>query len=72
MMRSQILSAVLLALLAFVAAPLAYAQQVPLQDKPFAVIDIGGYVDPVGRSCFVQAKLPFEGPTVMNDDASIG
>lgn len=36
MMRSQILSAMLLALLAFVATPLAYAQQVPLQDKPFA------------------------------------
>jgi uncharacterized protein len=36
MMRSQILSAMLLALLAFAATPLAYAQQVPLQDKPFA------------------------------------
>jgi intracellular sulfur oxidation DsrE/DsrF family protein len=35
-MRSQILSAMLLALLAFAATPLAYAQQVPLQDKPFA------------------------------------
>ena len=37
MMRSQILSAVLLALLAWAAAmPPALAQQVPLQDKPFA------------------------------------
>jgi intracellular sulfur oxidation DsrE/DsrF family protein len=36
MMRSQILAAMLVALLAFVATPLAYAQQVPLQDKPFA------------------------------------
>jgi uncharacterized protein len=36
MMRSQILVAMLVALLAFVATPLAYAQQVPLQDKPFA------------------------------------
>jgi uncharacterized protein len=36
MMRSQILAAMLVELLAFVATPLAYAQQVPLQDKPFA------------------------------------
>ncbi|MCK1650029.1 hypothetical protein IVA88_01065 [Bradyrhizobium sp. 149] len=36
MMRSQILATTLVALLAFVATPLAYAQQVPLQDKPFA------------------------------------
>jgi len=36
-MRSQILSAMLLALLAGAAAmPPAFAQQVPLQDKPFA------------------------------------
>ena len=35
MMRSQTLSAMLLALFAW-AAPPAFAQQVPLQDKPFA------------------------------------
>ena len=35
-MRPQIISAMMLALLASAAAPLASAQQVPLQDKPFA------------------------------------
>jgi intracellular sulfur oxidation DsrE/DsrF family protein len=36
MMRSLILSALMLALLGFAATPLVSAQQVPLQDKPFA------------------------------------
>lgn len=36
MMRSQIFSALLLALFALAAPPHAFAQQVPLQDKPFA------------------------------------
>jgi uncharacterized protein len=36
MMRSQTLSAMLLTLLAWTAMPPAFAQQVPLQDKPFA------------------------------------
>ena len=36
MMRSQTLSAMLLALFAWAAMPPAFAQQVPLQDKPFA------------------------------------
>lgn len=36
MMRSQTLSAMLLALLAWTVMPTAFAQQVPLQDKPFA------------------------------------
>ncbi|WP_334533826.1 DsrE family protein [Bradyrhizobium sp. AZCC 2230] len=36
MMRSQVFRAMLLALLVWAAAPLAFAQQVPLQDKPFA------------------------------------
>ncbi|MET4273594.1 MULTISPECIES: hypothetical protein [unclassified Bradyrhizobium] len=36
MMRAQTLSAMLLALLAWTATPTAFAQQVPLQDKPFA------------------------------------
>jgi uncharacterized protein len=36
MIRSQTLSAMLLALLAWTAPPPAFAQQVPLQDKPFA------------------------------------
>lgn len=36
MMRSQIFSALLLALFALAAPPQAFAQQVPLQDKPFA------------------------------------
>lgn len=36
MMRSQIISALLLALFALAAPPHALAQQVPLQDKPFA------------------------------------
>ncbi|MET3909408.1 intracellular sulfur oxidation DsrE/DsrF family protein [Bradyrhizobium sp. S3.3.6] len=36
MMRSQIFRAMLLALLSLVAPTLASAQQVPLQDKPFA------------------------------------
>ncbi|SEN79586.1 hypothetical protein SAMN05443254_111206 [Bradyrhizobium sp. OK095] len=35
-MRSQIFSALMLALLAFAAMPMASAQQVPFQDKPFA------------------------------------
>lgn len=35
-MRSQFIRAMLLAMLAWAAAPLAFAQQVPLQDKPFA------------------------------------
>jgi len=35
-MRSQIFRTIMLALLAFAAAPLAFAQPVPLQDKPFA------------------------------------
>jgi intracellular sulfur oxidation DsrE/DsrF family protein len=35
-MRSQVFRAMLLALLVWTAAPLAFAQQVPLQDKPFA------------------------------------
>ena len=35
-MRSPILRAMMLALFALAAAPLASAQQVPLQDKPFA------------------------------------
>jgi len=35
-MRSQIIRTLLLALVACAAAPLALAQQVPLQDKPFA------------------------------------
>ena len=36
MRRAQILSALMLALLIFAAASPASAQQVPLQDKPFA------------------------------------
>lgn len=36
MMRSQIISALLLALFALATPPHAFAQQVPLQDKPFA------------------------------------
>ncbi|MDA9432875.1 DsrE family protein [Bradyrhizobium sp. CCBAU 51627] len=36
MMRSQIFGTMLVALLAWTAMPLAFAQQVPLQDKPFA------------------------------------
>ncbi|RTE93313.1 hypothetical protein [Bradyrhizobium sp. LVM 105] len=36
MRRAQILSALMLALLVFAAVPPASAQQVPLQDKPFA------------------------------------
>jgi intracellular sulfur oxidation DsrE/DsrF family protein len=36
MMRALILSALMLALVAFAATPLVSAQQVPLQDKPFA------------------------------------
>ncbi|WP_448035042.1 DsrE family protein [Bradyrhizobium liaoningense] len=36
MMRSQLLAAMMLALLVWAAAPPALAQQVPLQDKPFA------------------------------------
>ncbi|MCK1398097.1 hypothetical protein IVB45_35220 [Bradyrhizobium sp. 4] len=36
MMRSQTLSAMLLVLFAWAAMPHAFAQQVPLQDKPFA------------------------------------
>ncbi|MBH5390701.1 DsrE family protein [Bradyrhizobium diversitatis] len=36
MMRSQLLSAMMLALLVWATAPPALAQQVPLQDKPFA------------------------------------
>lgn len=36
MMRSQLLAAMMLALLVWTAAPPALAQQVPLQDKPFA------------------------------------
>ncbi|MHC2757445.1 intracellular sulfur oxidation DsrE/DsrF family protein [Bradyrhizobium liaoningense] len=35
-MRSQLISAMMLALLVWAAAPPALAQQVPLQDKPFA------------------------------------
>jgi len=35
-MRSQIIRTLLLALVACAVAPLAFAQQVPLQDKPFA------------------------------------
>ncbi|MHC2381871.1 DsrE family protein [Bradyrhizobium liaoningense] len=36
MIRSQLISAMMLALLVWAAAPPALAQQVPLQDKPFA------------------------------------
>ncbi|QAU49771.1 hypothetical protein [Bradyrhizobium guangzhouense] len=36
MMRSQIVRAIMLVLLAWAAAPAAFAQEVPLQDKPFA------------------------------------
>lgn len=36
MKRSQLISAMMLALLVWAAAPPALAQQVPLQDKPFA------------------------------------
>jgi uncharacterized protein len=36
MMWSQVFRAMLLALLVWTAMPLAFAQQVPLQDKPFA------------------------------------
>ncbi|ULL00965.1 hypothetical protein [Bradyrhizobium sp. I71] len=36
MMRSQLLAAMMLTLLVWTAAPPALAQQVPLQDKPFA------------------------------------
>ncbi|MGY0570324.1 DsrE family protein [Bradyrhizobium sp. RDM12] len=36
MMRSQVFRTMLLALLVWTAMPLALAQQVPLQDKPFA------------------------------------
>ncbi|QOZ12766.1 hypothetical protein [Bradyrhizobium sp. CCBAU 51765] len=36
MMRSQLLAAMMLALLVWTVAPPALAQQVPLQDKPFA------------------------------------
>ncbi|RXH20516.1 hypothetical protein [Bradyrhizobium guangzhouense] len=36
MMRSQIARAIMLVLLAWAAAPAAFAQEVPLQDKPFA------------------------------------
>jgi len=39
-----------------------------IADKPFAVVDIGGFVDSVGRACIVQGRLPFEGVSLVNDD----
>lgn len=31
-----------------------------VQDKVFSVVDMAGYVRPVGRTCFVQNKLPHQ------------
>jgi hypothetical protein len=36
--------------------------------KPFAVIDFGGYIDPVSRACFVENKLPFQSALAISED----
>ncbi len=36
--------------------------------KPFAVIDFGGYIDPVSRACFVENKLPFQSALALSED----
>src|SRR5205085_1241033 len=35
--------------------------------KPFAVIDFGGYIDPVSRACFVEHKLPFQSALAITE-----
>lgn len=36
--------------------------------KPFAVIDFGGYIDPVSRACFVEHKLPFQSALAITEE----
>jgi len=35
--------------------------------KPLAVIDFGGYIDPVSRACFVEHKLPFQSALAISE-----
>jgi hypothetical protein len=35
--------------------------------KPLAVIDFGGYIDPVARACFVEHKLPFQSALAISE-----
>jgi len=42
-------------------------------DKPFAVIDLAGYLSPVARSCFVENKIPYQqGDALINEDEAAG
>lgn len=41
-------------------------------DKPFAVIDFLGYVNPVARSCFVDEKLPYQSYLPVNEGEAAG
>ena len=37
-------------------------------DKPYAVLDIAGYTNDSGRSCFREAKIPFETLVIANEE----
>lgn len=37
-------------------------------DKPFAVLDIFAFGAPVTRSCFIEAKVPFQASSVVNEE----
>jgi hypothetical protein len=39
-----------------------------IEAKPFAVIDIAGYLDPVSRACFPEARLPYLGATALTEE----
>lgn len=36
-----------------------------VQERPFAVLDYGGYVNPATRRCFINAKIPMEVATTL-------
>lgn len=41
-------------------------------DKPFAVVDLGGYIDQAGRACFVDDRIPWIGATAPNEAETTG
>ena len=43
-----------------------------IEAKPFAVLDYAAYLDPVARSCFAAAKVPFQPVTSVTEEEAAG
>jgi len=39
-----------------------------IADKPFAVVDNGGFITPASRQCFLDAKIPYEPAVPLSED----